>query len=176
MWAARNDCTATVRVLMRYRRIDRASVDNDQRNAISWASAGGHLETLLMLLKFNCPGVDVKDVWGWAPLAWAIQNNSPRTVETLVSNRFVDVEQKDDSGRSALSWAVEYGHLEVVRTLLQADADPSSTDEAGMTPLATAEKFGRTEISEEILYYIRKRSGRGLELAEGAGGNSTGEA
>ena len=175
-WAARNGCTAAVRVLMRDRRVDKGSVDGDQRNAISWASAGGHLDTLRVLLKHGCPGVDDRDVDGWTPLAWAIQNNSPDTVETLISNRSVNLEQGDNSGRTALSWAVEYGHLEVVRILLRAGANPSSRNVAGITPMSTADQFGRNAILEELLHYMTEGSGQNPEASGRTDGGPSTEA
>ena len=56
------------------------------------------------------------------------------TVEAFISSRSVDVEGLDKKGRSVLSWAVEYRHLEVVRTLLQASADPRSKAQKGRSP------------------------------------------
>jgi len=155
-WAAGNGYTAAVRVLLRNSNVDKASLDQDQRSAVSWASAGGHLETLRMLLKYGCPGVDDKDIDGWTPLAWAIQNNSPGTIEALVS--LVDLEGRDRSGRTALSWAVEYGHVKVVRILLREGADPQSKSNNGTTPVSTAEEFGRDDILYELLYHIEERA------------------
>ncbi|KXX73339.1 Ankyrin repeat domain-containing protein 50 [Madurella mycetomatis] len=153
-WAAGNGCAAAVRNLMRDRRVDKASVDNDGRNAISWASGPGHVDALRMLLKYGCPGVDDRCADGWSPLAWATQNNSPDLVETLVSTRCINLEQGDFIGRTALSWAVEYGHLEVVRALLRAGANANSSTKSGETPLATAERLGRTEIRKELIFYM----------------------
>ena len=153
-WAAGNGCTTVVKALMRDKRADKASVDHDGRNAISWAAAAAHVETLRVLLKYGCSGVDDRDANGWTPLAWAIQLDSPSTVETLLSTDSVDLERGDHSGRTVLTWAVEYGHLRVVRALLRAGANPHSTNEFGITPLSTAERFERDEIREELLFYM----------------------
>jgi len=155
-------------------KLDKGSVDNDRRNVISWACAGGHLDTLRLLLKYGCPGVDDRDVDGWAPLAWAIHRDSPETVETLISSRSVDVEQADGGGRSVLSWAVEYGHIEVVRTLLQAGADPHSEAQKGISPISVAKNFGRDDIVKELLAYMKKGPGSTpLVLGRTKGGPST---
>lgn len=155
-WAAGNGCTATVRILARDFKVDKATVDKDQRNAISWACAGGHLDALRMLLRYGCPGVDDRDVDGWTPLAWAIQNDSSQVIETLVSLKSVNIERRDDSGRTALSWAVEYGHLKVVKALLRGGADPESKSVTGQSPASIAKKFGRDDILEELLSYMKE--------------------
>lgn len=117
-----------------------------------------------MLLKYHCPGVEVKDADGWTPLAWAIETNSPGEVETLVATGSVDLEQGDTTGRTALCWAVGYGHADVVRTLLRAGANPCSTSEWGYTPLSTAEKFGRSDIKADLLFlYIENMRSPGQE-------------
>ncbi|OIW34693.1 hypothetical protein CONLIGDRAFT_658495 [Coniochaeta ligniaria NRRL 30616] len=93
-------------------KVDKASVDKDQRNAISWACARGHLDTLRVLIRH-------RDVDGWTPLAWAILNDSPQIIETLVSTK------------TPL----------VVRALLRGGADPESTSAAGQTPDEILEEF-----------------------------------
>lgn len=61
-----------VEVLLKRKRVNKASSDNNKRNAISWASGGGHHAALAKLVNGGCPGVDADDIDGWTPLAWAI--------------------------------------------------------------------------------------------------------
>lgn len=155
-WAAGNGCAGAVKLLVRNSKVDKASVDKHLRNAISWACGGGHAESLRVLLANGCPGVDEMDESGWTPLAWAIQIESSDTLRALVSDPRVDIERRDNSGRTALSWAVGYGHLEVVRILLRAGADPRSKSETGLTPVSVAEALGRTDILEELRVYLKE--------------------
>ncbi|KAH6849841.1 hypothetical protein B0I37DRAFT_370018 [Chaetomium sp. MPI-CAGE-AT-0009] len=154
-WAAGNGCTAALRVLLRNSRVDKASVDKKLKGAITWACERGQADSLRTLLDHACPGVDEGDESGWTPLAWAIHNASPATVELLVSNPSVDIERRDEGGRTPLSWAVSYGHLEAVKLLLRAGADPQTKSETGLTPISAAEALGRTDIIEELRYYIQ---------------------
>ena len=85
-------------------------------------------EALRTLLKYGCPGVDEGDESGWTPLAWAIQNDSPEVVETLVSNKSVDLERRDHTGRTALSWAVSYGHIECGKDAAEGRGGPTSEE------------------------------------------------
>jgi hypothetical protein len=86
----------------------RASTRRGETN--SWACGRGHLDTLRVLMRPGCPGVDDRDVDGWTPLAWAILHDDPHTIETLVLTECVDLERRDHGGRTAVSWAVEHGH------------------------------------------------------------------
>lgn len=70
------------------------------------------------LIKYDPHGVDEADIDGWTPLAWALFNNCPKTVQLLLDSERVDLNKKDKSGRTALSWAANYGYLDVVRILL----------------------------------------------------------
>ncbi|KAF6527447.1 hypothetical protein HZS61_010491 [Fusarium oxysporum f. sp. conglutinans] len=142
-----------VEVLLTSTRVDKASVDDDKRNAISWASGGGHHHVLVKLLDGGCPGVDTKDIDGWTPLAWAIQTDSSDTVRVLVNDEEVQLERRDGGGRTALSWAVEYGHAKVVKVLLQAGADPEAKSNRGSTPISIAKQFGRDDLLSELMAY-----------------------
>lgn len=95
---------------MQSKKVDKASVDKGKRGAISWTCAGGHLNALRVLLKHECPGVDDKDIDGWTPLAWAMQQNSPDVVEALLATGKVDIEERDDSGLTG-RWGMDIFRL-----------------------------------------------------------------
>jgi ankyrin repeat protein len=110
-----------------------------------------------LLVDNGCPGIDDADIDEWTPLAWAIQNNSPEIVSTLLSTGQVNLERRDHSGRTALSWAVEYGHYLVVKVLLEAGADPEATNETGRTPVSVAQDYEREDLVQALQHYIYKR-------------------
>ncbi len=160
-WATRDGCREAVLRLLKDSRVDRrGGVDKDGRNAISWACGQGHTATARIFVERKCPGIDEPDNNGWAPLAWAVQNNAPEMVDILVAHAgpgsgddsgplAVDLERVDSFGRTALSWAVEYGHVEVVRALLRAGADPDAKGARGIDPkTAGLRGLRRTKIVE----------------------------
>jgi len=153
-WAAGNGCTAVIQVLLQNSKVDKASVDKKLKSAITWACERGQADSLRALLGHGCPGVDDGDESGWTPLAWAIHNVSSATVELLASNPSVDIERRDKGGRTPLSWAVSYGHLGAVKILLRAGADPRTKSETGLTPMSAAEALGRSDIIEELRFYL----------------------
>ncbi|KAJ9150773.1 Ankyrin repeat domain-containing protein 50 [Pleurostoma richardsiae] len=147
-WAAGNGHVGTAVALLRDGRVDKTTLDIDERGAVSWACGNGHEAVLRVLIKAKCPGLDDIDADGWTPLMWAIQKNSPGTVKSLLSTGALQIDKRDRSGRTALSWAVEYGHADVVRVLIENDADVQSTSNEGKTPLSVAAAFGRDDIFE----------------------------
>ena len=46
------------------------------------------------------PGVGNRDIDGWSPLIWVVENNAPEMVEALLSTRLVELEQRDLNGRT----------------------------------------------------------------------------
>lgn len=59
-----------------------------------------------------------------------------------------DANDADDDGYSALHGAAENGHLDCVRALIAAGADPHPRTRDGLTPLDLAEMEGHEEIAE----------------------------
>ncbi|KAH7113664.1 ankyrin repeat-containing domain protein [Dactylonectria estremocensis] len=114
-WAAGNGCANAAEVLLK----------STLRNAISWASGGGNHDTLIKLLDEGCPGVDTEDIDGWTPLAWAIQTDSPKTVQALINTKS----------------AVEYGHASIVK----------AKSKRGSTPISIAEQFERNDLLSELI-------------------------
>lgn len=81
--------------------------------ALILAAAGGHLETVKVLLK---AGADVSAAY--------------------------EVHKTEGSiGSQALHEAVKHGHIAVAETLLDAGADPNATGHFGMTPLTVAVRY-----------------------------------
>lgn len=53
------------------------------------------------LIKHDRQGVGEEDADGWTSLAWALFNNTPKTMQALLDSGLVDVNKKDINGRSA---------------------------------------------------------------------------
>ncbi|KAL8649792.1 MAG: hypothetical protein Q9226_005428 [Calogaya cf. arnoldii] len=130
-------------------------VDNDGRNAISWACSGGHHVVVDYLIKHDPKGVDKVDVDGWAPLAWATFTEAPELMQTLLRSGLVDVNKKDKNGRSVLSHVAGYGYLAVVKILLSVGGiEVDSEDNNGRTPLIYRKDASGNQLED---FYIRTK-------------------
>jgi hypothetical protein len=65
------------------------------------------------------------------------------------AKRLVDV--KGEGGRTALHLAAAAGHEEIVKLLLDKDADPNRCDRDGVTPLHAAAKGGHAKVVRMLL-------------------------
>lgn len=72
---------------------------------------------------------------GWSPLAWASMKGYEGMVKLLLKVKKIEPDIRCSRGRTALSYAAEQGHVEIVRLLLEAGADPNSQDQLQRTPL-----------------------------------------
>ena len=128
--------------------VDKGAKDKDLRNAISWASQGGHTDTVRTLLKYGCGGEDDVDVDAWTPLLWSLFIRSPTTVEALLSTRRVQIDRQDGFGRTALIWAASYGYLDVVQLLVSWNAALHIKNNGGHTAADVARLEGQIEVWE----------------------------
>lgn len=75
------------------------------------------------------------------------------------------------AGNTALHWAALNGHLECVKVLIDAGADPTITNAAGHDAVYEAELNDKTEVVEWVL-----KEGEGLEEGIGGLGDDEGQA
>jgi ankyrin repeat domain-containing protein 50 len=146
-YAAERSLVPIVKRLWRSQ-ISASQRDQNGRNAISWAvsrpstvAQKDEENTVLQFLVEKFPHeVDVKDNFGWTPLAWALDRPGDLTsVKILVEVGGVDVNQQDQSGRSVLSWAASGGFEDITRYLLQVPGIKQNLrDFTGRTPISHA--------------------------------------
>jgi len=95
--------------------------------------------------------LEAQDETGATPLTIAATRNMPNTVSWLLAKR-ANCTPKDSAGYSALTWACIKGNLEVVRLLLNAQADLQElVGSNGKTPLSMAAERGHQRVVEELL-------------------------
>ena len=150
--------------------------DEKGRNAISWASnsakavATNHTgtSTLRYLIEKDKEAAKVKDEYGWAPLAWAMDRPGYLdAVRALVEVGGVDVNQPDETrGRTVLSWAATEGFVAIVEYLLTIpDIKENSTDGDGRTPISYAASNGRLD----VVRILAKRKNLDFRLPDSSG-------
>jgi ankyrin repeat protein len=58
------------------------------------------------------------------------------------------LEARGSFGETALSWASKQGRETIVKLLLDAGANPYSSDDLGRTPLSLASKYGHETVAK----------------------------
>ena len=80
----------------------------------------------------------------------AAKDGNAAEVERLLKFANLDAEFVDGVGRSALHMAAKNGHLDAVKVLLEAGADPSLRASKGITASIMAKRAGHINIVKEI--------------------------
>lgn len=126
--------------------------DHRKDNPFLYAGAEGLLEILKLII---AAGADTKltNRFGGTALIPAAERGHVEVVQELLDHTDVDVNHVNNLGWTALLEAIilsEGGprHVEIVRLLLAAGADPNLADGDGVTPLAHAQQRGFTQIAE----------------------------
>ena len=78
----------------------------------------------------------------------AASGDASRLAELI--DRGVDVNSRAPDGTTALMYAARNNHVECIRILIAAGADPNIRSHAGSSPESIAEKFGYPEAVQEL--------------------------
>ncbi|MBF0518649.1 MAG: ankyrin repeat domain-containing protein [Nitrospirae bacterium] len=123
---------------------------------IHLAAANGNIDLIMLLLKH---GADVNDYTMWAdltPLICSVLFEQTTVVEYLLTQG-ADTEVVDDQGATALVYAVENGRYDIVKSLLENNANvnfhTNYADYLGYTPLMIAVEKNKNELVLLLLEY-----------------------
>lgn len=110
--------------------------------------------------KLSGADLSLRDRWGWSLLHYAAGNGALVVTKWLLAEGIIGVDWISTggllggfiipSGSTALHLAACFGHLEVARTLLEHDADPTIRDSRGRTPLDVALSETHASVAELI--------------------------
>lgn len=97
-------------------------------------------------------GIDpnIKDIDGWTPLMWAVQNNNI-VFSNLLIDAGADLNLQDLYEETALIKAISQNYVETTRILIEAGADPNLSDSYGWTPLMAASTSGNIDLVRILL-------------------------
>jgi len=84
-------------------------------------------------------------------LLWAAQHNQMDIVKAIIKDKPGLLSVKDEDGYTPLHRASYSGHVDVMRELLNAGADPSATTMEGWTPLHSACRWNQAAGAELLL-------------------------
>ena len=94
--------------------------------------------------------VNVKGLWGMAPLTWASSKGHFDVARLLIA-RGADVNARTNNCSTALMWACYAGHEKVVQLLLDYGADVNARSNQGRTALIAAGHNGHLRIVRLLL-------------------------
>ena len=114
------------------------------------AAVNGNVEKIRSLLG---SGEDVNGttVYGFAPLHLTARKGNLDAVLVLLEDAAIDLEKALPTGETPLFCAVQEGQVEIVRALLNKNADPNNARNDGWTPLQTAVLHGDLLVVQVLL-------------------------
>ena len=121
------------------------------RTALMLAAQRGQLDMVGILLKHQGVGIDMQDANGMTAIVLAIREGHSAIVQSLLEAK-ADIGIVDfQVGRSPLRCAAERDREDIVKLLLQHNADPTVTDREGGTAILRAVNRGADKALEEML-------------------------
>lgn len=122
--------------------------DSDGATAIHYASKkSGNIRILKLLIDFGAEVNIIDNKPGWTPLIYALHQNNIEGIKLLLKNG-ANLNIKYDFGYTSLHWAVlfYYRSPDMIKSLLEAGADPTIENEDGKTPLDLANEKNAIEL------------------------------
>eukprot|EP00941_MAST-03F_sp_MAST-3F-sp1_P004655 g4655.t1 len=116
--------------------------DDDWMTALHWASDGGHLGVVQVLIENRKTNIDALTKAKTSALHKACWNGHVQVVKALL-HAGCEVDIGDQRKHTSLHWAIHKGHIGAVEALLDCGAK-SLADHVGRTPLHWASKHGRS--------------------------------
>ncbi|KAF8207004.1 prosome, macropain 26S subunit, non-ATPase, 10, isoform CRA_c [Mycena galopus ATCC 62051] len=95
----------------------------------------------------------------------AAQNNQLHVVRSLISQDPKLINSVDVDERTALHWAASSGSTDIVRFLVDKEAEIDPVDNSGWTPLLIAVSAGHEEIVQELVGAgadVNKKNNKGI--------------
>lgn len=128
-------------------RIDATNARDE--TALMLVALQGDLESVKLLVK---RGAEVNRP-GWTPLHYAAAGGHVPVIAFLLDeNAYIDAQSPNRT--TPLMMAARHGHSEVVRLLVQAGADPTARNEAGIDAAGYLQRQGQPELAQ----WVRERA------------------
>jgi ankyrin repeat protein len=125
-------------------------------------SRDGDTALMIAAFKVNKPAVEAllakgaavnKD--GWAPLHYAAAGGDSEIVQLLIK-KSAALDALSPNKTTPMMMAARGGYIFIVKALLDAGADATLKNEAGMTAIDFAKQNGSTDIVEGLTYRLKK--------------------
>ena len=122
----------------------------DGRTLLHFAAAGGHTETVLILIELGADKAIIANKFG-TPLHVAAANGHVSTVKAML-RAGCPVDVVDSNGCSVLLAAAVNGNAEMIKEIVSTPGcDINAADRSHMTPLHKVAQYGKTEAASELI-------------------------
>lgn len=128
--------------------INAPTAAND-RTALHWAAQKGHLSCVEALLELGAARY-MRDASGLTPLMTAVKEGHLSVCAKLIEAGDDINTVHDETGKTLVHIAVGNHNLEIMRYLIQHNADINAKDKAGDTPISLAAEQGLTDVYEVL--------------------------
>jgi ankyrin repeat protein len=146
--AAKNGHYQVVRLLLKQQKTDTEAKDILGRTPLLWAAKCGHNRVVELLLQKHADIEATGDICSMPGLFFGTSHLT--SLGWLLDND-IDIDRDHDTGRTPLLWAVKGCHYEVVRLLLNGNANIEARDSFGRTSLSLASEIGHKEIVKLLI-------------------------
>jgi uncharacterized protein len=138
--AAREKSTVVLESLLKLPQVDVNKESKAGETALMMAAFNGELSSVKALVK---RGATVNKPL-WSPLHYAAANGHLSVVEFLVENHaYIDAESANNT--TPLMMAARHKHITVMRWLAENGADPTYTNQAGLSAASYMKRYGELE-------------------------------
>ena len=101
------------------------------------AVAFGEMDVIKNMIAHDPDLVNQEDEQKISPLIQAIHHEQPEAFDYLIQSG-ADIDHRDQNGNTPLIWSALCGPIQVVKSLIDAGADPKIANNAGEYPLGAA--------------------------------------
>jgi uncharacterized protein len=138
--AAREKSGRVLETLLKLPQVEVNKESKVGETALMLASLNGELDTVKALVK---RGANINKLF-WSPLHYAAANGHLSVVEYLVENHaYIDAESANNT--TPLMMAARHKHITVMRWLAENGADPTYTNQAGLSAASYMKRYGEFE-------------------------------
>ena len=127
--------------------------DEEGDTAAHLASMRGHTECLRLLVETGRVDWNIRDIYGYAPLYWALEEGCSDMVDIITQQPNIDYNVKTEDGETLAQVAVRRGNVKCVETLAALEQCDcwNVPYKNGDTPVMMAQKLGKTEVLEILV-------------------------
>ena len=129
---------------------------SEERNAFHFATTMGNVQSMNMLIKHGI-NVNITDIKGFSALHLASSRNKVNAVNLILKTERVDLNTEgvdlnlaNKNGYTPILTAIENGHIEILQSLLDANASLDVINKKGETAYKIAERNDNTQIFNRV--------------------------